>query len=171
MARINLMDLNIEDFVKNVRVLVVDESEKEREVICSALESYGFKSDNLYCCHDIDEAEEFIDLVQVIFLEASEKRCKAVGGYDMYGVLAKWKDLGKDVFISAYRRDLGKFTRTSALWSEQFIPKPLNSVTLLSALDLWAEITVLDLLIYDTRGIIHNREEEGQNEPTREVYE
>ena len=141
------MEINTDDLIKSTRVLVVDEYQKERERICKALEKYGFLKENIHCCSTVDEAEEFIDSVQVIFLEASEKRCENVGGYDMHGVVIRWQDRGKNVFLSAYRTDLGKFTRVAAIYAEQYIPKPLNEFTLMGALDSWSQLVVLDVLI------------------------
>ena len=146
------MEINTDELIKSTRILVIDEYDKERERICTALESYGFLKENLHCCHDIEEAEEFIDSVQVIFLEASEKRCEDAGGYDMHGIVSRWQDKDKTVFLSAYRSDLGKFTRIAAIYAEQYIPKPLNTFNLISALDNWSQIVVLNTLIIKIKG-------------------
>jgi hypothetical protein len=147
------MDINTDELVKRTRVLVIDAYNKERDHICNELERYGFKKDNIFCCTDITEAEEFIDSVHVIFVEASEKKCE-LRGYNMHGVISKWQNKDKTVFLSAYRNDLGKFTRIAAIYAEQYLPKPLNEFTLMDALDTWSQLAVLEDLI-----ILQRREE------------
>lgn len=145
------MEVDTDGLIKSAKVLVVDEYEKERLRICGALEKYGFLKDNLFCCCNVDEAEEFVETVDIIFLEASEKRCEDAGGYDMHGVVARWQNKDKTVFLSAYRNDLGKFTRIAAIYSEQFIPKPLNEFNLMGALDTWSQLAMLETLINEAR--------------------